>query len=127
MADPKSMNFPKDEVSEFIRLHDSIELKKYETRWSFYKVLAGSTLVGLVAVLLPFILDAVAVYRQGTLDHRGFVERYTDSALNQDIELRIRFSEYISHMADDGTSQQWTDYHTSLLETRKVVRERIIE
>ncbi|MEP3255949.1 MAG: D-Ala-D-Ala carboxypeptidase family metallohydrolase [Stappiaceae bacterium] len=127
MADSKSENFPKDEISKFIHLHDSIELKKYETRWSFYKVLAGSTLVGIVAALLPFILDAVAAYRQGTLDHRGFIERYTDNALNQDIELRIRFSEYFSLMADDGTRQQWKDYHVGLLDARRKVRTKIIE
>jgi len=49
------------------------------------------------------------------------------NALNQDIELRIRFAEYFAHVSAPTFQKGWIDYHDELIKRRDKIREEINE
>ncbi|WP_170399061.1 D-Ala-D-Ala carboxypeptidase family metallohydrolase [Ruegeria arenilitoris] len=116
-----------DEIDKFLTLHAEAETRRYEARWGFYKVVFGTTIVGLVAAILPYWIQLIQEHSKRTNDYRSFVTQYIDNGISQDIELRIRFAEYFSYLADDASKDAWDEYHEELKLRRKTIRETINE
>lgn len=114
-----------DEIDKLLTLHDEAETRRYEARWGFYKVVFGTTIVGIVAAILPYWIQLVQERSKQTNDYRSFVTQYIDNGISQDIELRIRFAEYFSYLADDASKDAWSLYHIELKDRRETIRTTI--
>lgn len=51
--------------------------------------------------------------------------QYVGNGISQDIELRLRFAEYFSHLADQESTSAWKAYHGRLVERRDQIRSDI--
>lgn len=111
-----------DQIGNFLNLHNEAETRRYEARWSFYKVVFGTTIVGVVAAFLPYWIQIIQENSKRTNDYRSFVTQYIDNGISQDIELRIRFAEYFSYLADDASQDAWKNYHGELKNRRNKIR-----
>lgn len=112
-------------VEEPTNLHDQIELRKFEAWMSFWKVVCGSMIVGVVAALLPFIVQIINSNLKEKNDYRSFVDKYINNGLKQDIEFRIRFAEYFSYISDSDSIAAWQKYHSELVKRRDKIRSEI--
>ena len=54
-----------------------------------------------------------------------YIKEFVSNALNQDIELRIRFAQYFSQVSAEAYRKDWLKYHTDLQSTRKEIRDNI--
>lgn len=126
-----------------------IELEKYKTRYGFYKVAVGTALVGLVSVIIPGAIEYwKATFENQRLSYQyeidnkrkqseielsqinqqqAYVKDFLDTALNQDIELRIRFADYFSKVSAAPFQEQWSEYRQSLVDVRNQTRSEIHE
>lgn len=114
------------------------ELRRYEARLGLWKVILGTLIVGLAGILIP---GAIEYWSLGFQERRAqlemaveqeknrqdFVSSYVTTALNEDIELRIRFAEYFAAVADDGSVSKWQGYLRTLQAKRESVRTQIDE
>ena len=113
-------------------------LERYRIRFGLYKVVLGTMLVGLVGILIPAAIEYWKLYfednrkqmelryAQETLQ-REYVKEFLDTALSQDIELRIRFAQYFSDLSP-GTPENpsgWRTYRDALIEAREAGRQQI--
>jgi D-alanyl-D-alanine carboxypeptidase len=116
----------------------SFRLKRYEVRMDFWKVIIGTGLVGVVAALFPAIVsfyDSWFSSKKVELElkvekqkfYQTFIENFADEGYNQDIELRIRLSNYFSSVADDEYSKKWKLFHDLLVAERDTAYSRIDE
>lgn len=104
---------------------DELTLELVRQKYGLYKVIAGTSIVGVVAAALPFVIDYARLTSQTEKDRNEFVGQYVDKALSEDIEARIRFAHYFSYVLPDRSQRDdWRSYLTSLrLEKRQVERE----
>lgn len=124
-----------------------IGLEKYRIRYGLYKVLFGTALVGIIGVLVPgavefwkatfenqrlttqFEIENKRKQLEIELDQinqqQAYVKDFLETALNQDIELRIRFADYFSKVSADPFRKDWTTYRDALVETRNITRSEI--
>lgn len=114
-----------EKIDALIKLQDEAEIRRYEARWSFYKVLFGTCIVGVVAAVLPHWIQLVQEDSKRVNDYRQFVTQYVDNGISQDIELRIRFAEYFSYLADEESTTAWKKYHEILTDRRDEIRKDI--
>ena len=119
------MSDEREKIDALIRLQDEAEIRRYEARWSFYKVLFGTCIVGIVAAVLPYWIQLVQEDSKRVNDYRQFVTQYVDNRISQDIELRIRFAEYFSYLADQESTTAWATYHGELTKRRDTIRSEI--
>lgn len=114
------------------------DLEKYRIRYGLYKVLAGTAFVGLVSVLIPGAVDFFENQRkerETNLAHinqqQAYVKDFLKTALDQDIELRIRFADYFAHVAADPFKKDWRAFHGSLVkiigENRNLIHAKELE
>lgn len=101
------------------------DARKYEARWSFYKIVAGTMVVGLVAAVLPYFINKEELKNKSISNHQDFIEKFIDSGINQEIEIRLRLAQYFSHLADDDSKTKWEIYFGKLLEHRDSIRVKI--
>jgi hypothetical protein len=59
--------------------------------------------------------------------HQTYISGFLTTALNQDIEPRLRFSEYFSFVSEKESRDQWEKYHNDLQPRRDAVRQAIID
>lgn len=129
------------------RTKSEIELEKYRIRFGFLKVIFGTLLVGLASVLVP---GAIEYWKVTFEDQRlktqfdvenkrrlleiklsqinqqqAYVKDFLDTALNQDVELRIRFADYFSNVSADPFRENWIGYRDSLIAVRNETRREI--
>jgi hypothetical protein len=57
--------------------------------------------------------------------HQSYISNFLTTALNQDIELRIRFAEYFSHVSDPRHREGWEKFHSGLVNRRNEIRNDI--
>jgi len=60
------------------------------------------------------------------VQHEQSVSKFINTALNQDIELRVRFSDYFSKVSDEKYKPGWQDYNKFLNEKRENIRNDIL-
>lgn len=127
---------------------DEIDLRRYEAKLGLWKVLFGTLVVGIVSVLIPASIDYLRITLENTrknteLDiesrrkatelelaeqaaHLEYIKTFSNLAVNQDIELRIRFADYFAHMS--GAVEQnalWLQYLKDLKTLKEITRQDI--
>ena len=100
---------------------DEIELRRYEARLGVWKVVLGTFIVGLAGVLVPAAINLTTVlfdnWRKDAefrvaqqTAHQQYIKDFFDTAVNQDIELRIRFANYFANLSGPDQKQLWAGY-----------------
>jgi hypothetical protein len=115
-----------------------LEFRRYEARLGVWKVVLGTFIVGLAGILIP---GAIQFYntqlddaRRGTelrlsqqTAHQEYIKDFFSTAVNQDIELRIRFADYFANLSGEGQDQLWKNYLRDLTDLRDKNRKKINE
>ncbi len=115
---------------------ENTELERYRIRFGFYKVIAGTALVGALGIIVPGAIEFWQGYfedRRKTKEleiaaaqrQQEYVQSFITTALNQDIELRLRFTQYFSSVLPDKQSAGWGKLYEVLKEDRDKTREEI--
>lgn len=121
-----------------VHLVDDGALERYRIRFSLYKVVLGTMIVGLAGVLIPGAVEFWKLQFEDSRkryelelaqehQQREYVKDFLETALSQDIELRIRFAEYFKHLSSGTARSNWDAYHKALFETRNARRMEIGE
>jgi lysozyme family protein len=115
-----------------------LSFERYRLRLGFWQAIWGTLISGGVAVAIPAAVDAYKAQlnlalKQKEIEskaqdlHQTYISKFIDTALNQDIELRLRFSEYFSYVSEKETRDQWRLYHEDLEKRRDAIRISINE
>jgi lysozyme family protein len=120
-----------------------LNFERYRTRLGFWQVIWGTLISGGVAVAIPAAVDAYkarleiqksvedqklkAKEIEGKIldSHQQYISNFLNTALNQDIELRIRFSEYFAFVSEPSSQTAWEHFRSSLITRRDSIREQI--
>ncbi|MCK1383133.1 hypothetical protein [Bradyrhizobium sp. 21] len=118
-------------------------LERYRLRLGFWQAIWGTLISGGVAVAIPAAVEAYkaqldlrkaeqeVALKQKEIEskaqdlHQTYISKFIDTALNQDIELRLRFSEYFSYVSDKESRDQWRLYHDGLEKRRDITKQDI--
>jgi lysozyme family protein len=121
----------------------SVSLERYRMRLGFWQAIWGTLISGGVAVAIPAAVDAYKArldlqkaqqeveLKQKEIEskaqdlHQTYISKFLDTALNQDIELRLRLSEYFSYVSEQESREQWRKYHEELEKRRDAIRTSI--
>jgi Protein of unknown function (DUF1353) len=115
---------------------EKIELERYKAQLDFRKFVLGSVFVALaVAAIPPSFQLATAVLEKVKSDAErqakqqafrdDYIKQFINNALNQDIELRIRFAQYFARVSTEPYRQDWLTYLNDLKATRTEIRDQI--
>lgn len=115
---------------------ERINLERYRIRLGFWQAVWGTLISGGVAVAIPAAVDAYKVRLEITLkdreiqqksqeSHQSYISNFLNTALNQDIELRLRFAEYFSFVSDERNRSSWSSFYTAIKQRRDSVRTEI--
>jgi hypothetical protein len=113
-----------------------IDLRRYEARLGVWKIVLGTFIVGLAGVLIPGAVSFYTAYFDNERKkaefgfsqqaaHQQYIKDFFATAINQDIELRIRFADYFANLSGPPQGEMWEEYRTSLKDLRKNNREKI--
>jgi predicted chitinase len=124
-----------------------LKLEYYKARLEYRKFVLGSVFVAIAIAAIPPLfqlatafLEYVKSSQQLQVDKANktadretkqqefrddYIKEFLSNALNQDIELRIRFSEYFAFVSTDNFKQDWRGYHTELVRHRDDIRKQI--
>jgi lysozyme family protein len=112
-------------------------------RLGFWQAIWGTLISGGVAIAIPAAVDAYKarldlqkaqqdvelkrkeIESKAQDAHRTYISTFVATALNQDIELRLRFSEYFSYVSEQENREQWRQYHQELEKRRDEIRTSI--
>ena len=117
---------------------EKIDLERRKNRLDYKKFVLGSVFVALaiVAILPLFQLASVGLeYVKSNADRQAqqqafrdeYIKEFINNALNQDIELRIRFAQYFARVSTEPTRGDWDKYLEDLKQTRGEIRGQINE
>jgi hypothetical protein len=115
-----------------------MDLRRYEARLGVWKVVLGTFIVGLAGVLIPGAVSFYSAYfdnqrKKLELDisqqaaHQQYIKDFFATAVNQDIELRIRFADYFANLSGKTQEEMWRNYLGSLTALRDTNRKKINE
>lgn len=104
-----------------------IELERYKARLDFRKFIWGSVVAGVTIAAIPPLFQLATAYleyikseaaraMQAQQFRDGYVKDFLNTALNQDIEVRIRFAKYFSSVSSNKTD--WQSYLSDLTRLR---------
>jgi hypothetical protein len=124
-----------------------LELERYKARLDYRKFVLASVFAAITIAAIPplfqlatALLEYTKSQAQLRIDQQNreaerlakqeefretYVKDFLANALNQDIELRIRFSEYFAFVSAESFRKGWTQYHDTLLKHRDEIREQI--
>ena len=113
-------------------------LERYRVRIGLIQAIVVTFITGGIAVAIPASIDAYRAYLERERANREFdikllemrnsyTSGFLDQSMNQDIEIRLRLSEYFSFVADEASRKSWEDFHKALDARRTEVRQRIRE
>jgi hypothetical protein len=111
-------------------------LERFKIRLDYKKFVLGSVFVALAIAAIPplFQLATAALeYVKSNADRQAkqqafrddYIKEFINNALNQDIELRIRFAQYFARVSTEPFREDWLAYHKDLKETRDSIRKQI--
>lgn len=117
---------------------DEIALRRFEALISLGKIIFGTFIVGVASVLIPAAVDYFTVQLEAKRKdtelqlaeqaaHQEYIKTFFETAIHQDIDLRIRFADYFTHLSGDKQKALWTQYHADLVKLRDSSRTRINE
>jgi len=113
-----------------------LEFRRYEARLGVWKVVLGTLIVGMAGVLIPGAISFYSAYFENArkqtelrfsqqMAHQQYIKDFFATAINQDIELRIRFAEYFANLSGPGQEALWRNYLESIKKVRDNNRQKI--
>jgi hypothetical protein len=117
---------------------EKIELERYKIRLDYRKFVLGSVFVAIAIALIPplfqlanAVLELVKTNAdrrtQQQVFHDQYIKDFINNAINQDIELRIRFAEYFAKVSTEPYREDWVAYLDDLKSSRDAIRKHIDE
>jgi Protein of unknown function (DUF1353) len=117
---------------------EKLELKRYKIRLDYKKFVLGSVFVALAIAAIPPLFQLATAgleYIKSNSERLakqqefrdGYIKEFLSNALNQDIELRIRFAQYFARVATEPTRPDWVAYLGDLKVGRDTIRKQIDE
>jgi hypothetical protein len=139
-----------DEIGSGIELEKlKLEFERYKAKLDFWKFILVSGLAAVVITAIPPLFQYATAYLEYTKSQAqlrleqetrkaerlakneqfrdGYIKDFLDKALNQDIELRIRFAEYFAFVSSDTFRDGWIQYRDALKTRRDSARKEIDE
>jgi hypothetical protein len=115
---------------------EKLELERYKIRLDYKKFVLGSVFVALAIAAIPPLFQLATAgleYVKSNADRQtkqqafrdDYIKEFVSNALNQDIELRIRFAQYFAQVATEPSRQDWLAYLKDLKDTRDAIRTQI--
>jgi hypothetical protein len=126
---------------------DKLELEKYKALLDYRKFWWGSVFAAITIATIPpsfqlatALLEHVRTQAQAQTDQNNkeaeartqqqrfrdeYIKEFLSRGIDQDIELRIRFALYFSHVSDEKYRKQWVNYHQALKGDRDRIRKDI--
>lgn len=113
-----------------------IDLRRYEARLGVWKVVLGSFIVGLAGIIIPAAINLTTLFFESWREearfelekqtaHQQYIKDFFDTAVNQDVELRIRFANYFANLSDGSQQALWREYFEQLVSERNASRDKI--
>jgi predicted chitinase len=124
-----------------------LRFEYYKARLEYRKFVLGSVFVAIAIAAIPplfqlatAVLEFVKTSQQLQIDkanrdadrqtkqqefREDYIKNFLSNALSQDIELRIRFAQYFSHVSGGAYKDDWIKYHKALVDHRDEVRRKI--
>jgi hypothetical protein len=113
-----------------------VALRRYEARLGVWKVVWGSCIVGLAGILIPGAISFYTAHFENARKetelklseqaaHQQYIKDFFTTAINQDIELRIRFADYFANLSGPDQEQLWKNYLVDLKSLRDGNRQKI--
>jgi len=113
-----------------------LELRRYEARLGVWKVVLGTFIVGLAGIVIPAAINLTTLVFENwqkearfqlekQTAHQQYIKDFFETAVNQDVELRIRFANYFANLSDGAQKDLWQGYHDKLVAGRNASRDRI--
>jgi len=104
-----------------------LELERYKAKLDFRKFMWGSVVAGVTIAAIPPLFQLATAYleyikseaaraMQAQQFRDGYVKDFLDTALKQDIEVRIRFAKYFTSVSSE--KRDWTNYLADLTKLR---------
>jgi hypothetical protein len=111
-----------------------LELERYKAKLDFRKFMWGTVVAGVTIAAIPPLFQLATAYleyikseaaraMQAQQFRDGYVKDFLNTALNQDIEVRIRFAKYFSSVSSD--KEGWARYLGDLTVLRDAKRSEI--
>ena len=111
-----------------------LELERYKAKLDFRKFMWGTVVAGVTIAAIPPLFQLATAYleyikseaaraMQAQQFRDGYVKDFLNTALNQDIEVRIRFAKYFSSVSSD--KEGWARYLGDLTELRNQKKKEI--
>lgn len=128
---------PDDLTKADLRLSEQeLELRRYIARLGFWKMVLGTFLVGMAAIIVPAIIQFYVNWNESARKetelrlsqqaaHQQYIKDFFATAINQDIELRIRFASYFANLSGPGQEELWRNYLNESRSLRDKTRENI--
>ncbi|MGL3111935.1 hypothetical protein [Bradyrhizobium sp. BR 1432] len=95
------------------------EFDRYKARLDFWKFVLGSVVAAIAIALIPPLFQYGTAYleqRKGeTFLRNEVIRQFVSSALDRDIENRIRLAHYFARVADTPFREGWDEYHRNLV------------
>jgi hypothetical protein len=115
---------------------EKLQLERYKAERDYKKFVLASVFVALAVAAIPpsFQLATAALeYVKSSAERLSkqqefrdaYIKEFISNALNQDIELRIRFAQYFARVSTEPSRQDWLGYLKDLKETRDGIRRDI--
>jgi hypothetical protein len=123
-----------DQVSELER--EKLAIERLKVQLDYRKFVLGSVFVALAIAAIPPLFQLATAgleYVKSTADRTAkqqafrdeYIKEFVSNALNQDIELRIRFAQYFARVSTEPSRQDWVTYLGDLREARDQIRSQI--
>ncbi len=129
---------------EITLAREELDLRRYEAKLGFRKVIFGTMIVGLAGVMIPAAIEGWSLLFQHWQEetrvsgeerqrNRDFIQNHFETAIDESLELRLRFAEYYAYTSDgyDGdeleTSDNWGRYYEALKEQKDGIQRKILE
>lgn len=115
---------------------EKLRLDRYKAKLEFWKFVLASVCAAIVIALIPPSFQLATAYLEKVKgdkdrqlkqqeDRDSYIKDFLNNALNQDIELRIRFAQYFAYVSADAFRQGWIDYRSELQRQRGDIRRQI--
>lgn len=115
---------------------EKLKLDRYKAELEYKKFVLGSVFVALAIAAIPplFQLATAALeYVKSNAERQAkqqafrddYIKEFVGNALNQDIELRIRFAQYFARVSTEPYRNDWNTYLEDLRRTRADLRSQI--
>ncbi|WP_143278683.1 hypothetical protein [Bradyrhizobium sp. Y36] len=122
--------------SQFDIEREKLSVERYKSKLDFWKFVLGSVCAAIAIAAIPPSFQLATAFLESVRSDKdrqvkqqefrdGYIKDFLNNALNQDIELRIRFAQYFAFVSADTFRKGWNDYRSELQKQRDDIRKDI--